>query len=184
VSNQKLPSWSEIKTGLKALDEKEMVQIVRDLYHLSKENKVFLASRFGVGDQESLLRPYKAAIRRQFNPDRGFPKLNLTAARKALTDFKKAGPRMEDVAELLVYYVEQGVACTLQYGDIHERFYSSLESAFDEAIDLISGSGVSSLIEKFRPRLQAIVSDTVNIGWGFHDHLEDVLDNEYPGDGD
>ncbi len=161
-----------------------MVQIVRDLYHLSKENKVFLASRFGIGDQESLLEPYKRAIRRQFNPDRGLPKINLAAARKALNDLKKADSRLESVAELLVYYVEQGVACTRQYGDIHAEFYSSLESAFEEAIDLISGSGASHLIEKFRPRLRAIVSDTVNIGWGFHNHLEGIFYKEYPGEED
>lgn len=73
MSSQKPPSWSEIKTGLKRLDEKEMVQIIRDLFHLSRENKVFLASRFGIGNQDSLLEPYKRTIRREFNPDRGFP---------------------------------------------------------------------------------------------------------------
>ena len=116
MSSQKLPSWSEIKTGLQYVDEKELIKIIRDLYQLSKENKIFLASRMGIGDQESLLEPYKRAIRREFYPDRGLPRLNLAAARKALNDFKKVNANTEAIAELLVYYVEQGVACTLEYG--------------------------------------------------------------------
>ena len=180
MSSQKLPTWSEIKTGLQYLDEKELIKIIRDLYQFSKENKIFLASRMGIGDQESLLEPYKRAIRREFYPDRGFPRLNLAAARKALNDFEKVNPSVEAIAELLVYYVEQGVACTLEYGDIHEQFYRSLESAFVEAVALIRESGAEELIDKFSPRLRDIVSDTANIGWGFHDYLEEVFYNEYP----
>ena len=180
MSSQKLPSWSEIKTGLQYLDEKDLIKIIRDLYLFSKENKIFLSSRMGIGDQESLIEPYKRAIRREFYPDRGFPRLNLAAARKALNDFKRFNSRLETVVELLVYYVEQGVSCTLEYGDIHEQFYRSLESAFVEAIALIRESGTSQLIEKFRPRVRDIVSDTVNIGWGFHAYLKEVFYNEYP----
>lgn len=180
MSSQRLPTWSEIKTGLQYLEEKELIEIIRDLYQFRKENKIFLASRMGIGHQESLLEPYERAIRREFYPDRGFPRLNLAAARKALNDSKKANPSAEAIAELLIYYVERGVACTLEYGDIHEQFYRSLESAFVEAVALIRESGAEELIEKFRPRLRDIVSDTANIGWGFHDYLKDVLYNEYP----
>jgi hypothetical protein len=180
VSSQKLPPWSEIKGGLQHLDQKEMIKLIRDLYQLSKENRIFLTSRMGICDQEPLLEPYKRAIRREFYPDRGLPRLNLAAARKALNDFKRINPQLETVAELLVYFVEQGVACTREYGDIHAQFYSSLESAFVEAITLIRESEDEQIIEKFRPRLREIVADTVNIGWGFHDYLQDVFYNEYP----
>lgn len=182
MRSQKLPSWSQIKAGLQEQDDKELMKIIRDLFQLSKENKIFLASRMGIGDQESLLEPYKRAIRREFYPDRGLPRLDLVAARKALNDFKKLNPRLETVAELLVYYVEQGVACTLEYGDIHAQFYSSLESAFEEAIVLIKRSKAPQLIEGLYTRLEDIVSDTVNIGWGFHDYLKEVFHNEYPKD--
>ncbi|MHC1744025.1 MAG: hypothetical protein AB9873_13470 [Syntrophobacteraceae bacterium] len=180
MTPQRLPSWSEIKAGLQDVNEKGLTKIIRDLYQLSKENQIFLASRMGIGDQDVMLEPYRRAIRRQFNPNRGFPKLNMAAARKVLTDFKRVNFRLEAMAELLVYYVEQGVACTLQYGDIHERFYSNLSSAFDEATVLIRESGDPRLIEKFRPRFKDIVADTIDIGWGFHDYLKEVYYNEYP----
>jgi hypothetical protein len=180
VNGQKLPTWSEIKAVLESLDEKERMKIIRDLYQLSKENKIFLASRAGIADRESLLAPYKRAIRREFYPDRGYPRLNLASARKALNDFKKVNPGLEDLAELQVYYVEQGVACTLEYGDIHAQFYESLSSAFADAVKLIGESGTEEVIEKLRPRLGEIVSATVDIGWGFHDGLKYVFENEYP----
>jgi hypothetical protein len=180
MSTPKLPPWSEIKAGLRHIDEQGLVSMIRDLYQLSKENKIFLASRMGIGEPEAMLEPYRRDIRRQFNPDRGFPKLDLAAARKVLNDFRRVSSHVEATAELLVYYVEQGVICTLNYGDIHEQFYRSLESAFVEAATLIRESGDPRLTGRFRPRLRGIVSDTVDIGWGFHDYLQDVYWNEYP----
>lgn len=176
----KLPAWTAIKTTLRHVDEKGLVNIIADLYQLSKENKIFLASRLGIGDLEAILDPYRRAIRRQFNPDRGFPKLDMAAARKVLSDFRRVSFRVEAMAELLVYYVEQGVVCTLNYGDIHEQFYRSLESAFLEAATLIRKSGDPGFVEGIRPRLKRIVSDTIDIGWGFHDYLQAVYWNEYP----
>jgi len=165
---------------LSSLDDKELLNIIRDLYGLNADNKVFLASRLGIGDYQSLVEPYRRAIRREFNPDRGFPRLDIAAARKALNDFKRASADSKAVADLMVFYVEQGVACTLQYGDIDEHFYDSLESVFSEVVTLISETGDSEMTNEFRPRLDRIVNNTGSIGWGFHDYLSEVFYNKYP----
>jgi hypothetical protein len=180
MGRKKLPTWSQIKARLSYLEKDDLLNVIRDLHHLNQDNKVFLASCLMLDDAEGLVEPYRRAIRREFNPDRGLPGLNIRAARKALTDFKKASANRRVVADLMVYYVEQGVVCTLEYGDIHEGFYNSLGSVFREAIALISGIGDAELIEEFRPRLKRIVADTGGIGWGFHDFLADVYENEYP----
>ncbi len=81
---------------------------------------------------------------------------------------------------MLVYYVEQGVACTCQYGDIHQTFYISLESAFEEAVGLVCKTGSTEIAEEFRSRMERIVADTSNVGWGFHDSLLEVFYSDYP----
>jgi hypothetical protein len=174
------PSWSQIKSQLSAFEKEDLLNLIRDLYQLNTDNKVMLATRFAATSSDDLAEPYKRAIRREFNPDRGLPRLNIGAARRALTSFKKASASQEAVIDMLIYYVEQGVACTNQYGDIHEQFYSSLESAFEEAIKLILKTSSSEIAEAFRPRLQNIVSDTSNVGWGFHDYLSEVFHDAYP----
>ena len=180
MSKQKSLTWSQLKTKLSDTSQQQLLDIIRDLYNLNPDNKVFLSSHLQVGDPRDLSEPYRREIRNQFNPDRGFPKLNLKAARKALNDFKKASADPRAVADLMVYYVEQGVHCTLQYGDIDEGFYSSLESVFTDAIEVITKTGDAEIIAEFYPRLERIVRDTSGIGWGFHDYLDDTFYSEYP----
>ncbi len=80
----------------------------------------------------------------------------------------------------MIYYVEQGVICTNNYGDIDENFYGSLESMYEDAVVLLSRLNSYELIEQFRPRLRKIVRDTSGIGWGFHDQLSDIYYNQFP----
>jgi hypothetical protein len=180
MEKQKSPTWSQVKKQLANLEAKELLDIIGQLYKLNQDNKVFLTSQFGHGDAEQLAEPYRRAIKREFNPDRGYPRLNLGAARKALNNFKKSSADPVAVIDMLVFYVEQGVICTNNYGDINENFYSSLESAYAEAVTLLKRVGNPELFEQFRPRLRRIVRDTSGIGWGFHDQLSDIYYTEYP----
>ncbi|MFN8486623.1 MAG: DUF6155 family protein [Caldilineaceae bacterium] len=176
----KPPTWTTIKRALADLDQAALIELVRDLYQLNNDNKVFLSTRFTSVDVQTLAEPYRKAIREQFNPARGFPKLNLRSARKALNDFKKACSDPTAVADLLIYYVEQGVICTKNYGDIDENFYSSLESVYDEAITVIVKQNDAALAEQFYARMRRIVRDTSGMGWGFHDYLAEEFHSRYP----
>jgi hypothetical protein len=180
MSKKKSLTWSQVKAKLSGVSQQELLDIIRDLYKLNPDNKVFLSSHLHIGDPQDLSEPYRRKIRNEFNPDRGFPKLNLKAARKALNDFKKASADPRAVVDLMAYYVEQGVQCTLQYGDIDEGFYSSLESVFTDAIAVIKKTGDTEIIAEFYPRLEQIVWDTSGIGWGFYDYLQDIFYSEYP----
>jgi hypothetical protein len=150
-----------------SLDKDDLVKVIQDLYHLNNDNKLFLNTHLGMGDSETLAQPYRKTIKQVFNPDRGFPSLSVHSARKALYDFRKASANPEAIVDMMVYYVEQGVTCTLNYGDINEAFYNSLEGVFENAIALIKKTGDPELIEAFRPRVKRIVAKTSGIGWGF-----------------
>jgi hypothetical protein len=174
------PSWSRIRSHLLTLSKDDLLKVIQDLYQLNNDNKVFLNSHLGIGDAETLAQPYRKTIKQVFNPDRGFPSLSLRTAQKALNDFRKASANPEAIVDMRLYYVEQGVACTLNYGDINEAFYNSLEGVFEDAIVLINKTGNAEMIETFRPRIKRIVANTSGIGWGFHDFLSDVYDTHYP----
>lgn len=164
-------SWSQLKPHLQRLTKDELVQILRDLYRLNADNKVFLATRFLATTGAEMAEPYRKIIRQVFNPDRGEPSLQLGAARKALNDFKKACADPLAVIDFMLYYVEQGVICTNTYGDIHAAFYDSLLSVFDNAMDALARIDDMDARERFRPRINNIIRDTAGMGWGFHDGL-------------
>jgi hypothetical protein len=176
----KPPTWTHLKQALSDYEKPELLRLLQELYNLNADNKLFLASRLIETDLEALAEPYRKAIQAEFNPRSGFPRLNLRAARKAINDFKKACHDPTAIADLMIFYVEQGVICTNTYGDISEGFYNSLESVYAEALKVITSTGDPGVIETFRPRLRQIVRNTSSIGWGFHDEVSRLSEEEYP----
>lgn len=95
-------------------------------------------------------------------------KLKLREARKAVTDFKKLSPTENDIADVMLFYVECGVDFTNTFGDIDEPFYNSIAGMFHDACKYIKTNGIQA---QFKQRCKKIVDDARNTGWGFHDEL-------------
>ncbi|MBU4223059.1 MAG: hypothetical protein KKA10_15820 [Euryarchaeota archaeon] len=117
-----------------------------------------------------LLKYYKMKISKALDSN------DFTAAKKAISDFKKASPDRENLIDLMVYYVEQGTEITLDCGDMYEDFYTKLENVYIDAIKFLNEWGDTKLIEKFRPRMEILVNKTEDVGWGYHDVLWDWYD--------
>lgn len=174
------PTWSHLKPHLQRLERAELLALLRELYALNADNKVFLSTRLLSGTPDEIAEPYRQIIRQVFNPDRGLPSLRLSVARKALNDFKKASRDPLLTIDLMLFYVEQGVICTNTYGDINESFYRSLVSAYHSAAQLAMEIKDPDLVDALQPRFQEIVGDTQNMGWGFHEALIDVYTGVLP----
>lgn len=180
MPTQSTPTFSHLKPHLQRLEKDEPLQLLRELYALNADNKLFLATRFLATTPEEMAEPYRKIIRQVFYPNRGAPSLDLSAARKALNDFKKVCADQIAVVDFMLFYVEQGVICTNTYGDIDAPFYNSLVSVYRKAAELAAKIANPDVVEPFRPRFLKIVWDTGNIGWGFHDDLSDIYDNILP----
>ncbi len=167
--------WSAARKHLATWDKPALIALVKDLYDSAAGNRDFIQARCqaenGGGE---VLESYRSKIVEQFFPKRGFGKLKLGEARKAIRDYKKATGNIPGTAELLMTYVENGVAFTNEFGDIDERFYSSVESALDELASLLR-RGARELYPQFSERLAKIEQETDGIGWGFHDFIVEVV---------
>ena len=71
----------------------------------------------------------------------------------------------------MLSYVECGIEFTNLYGDIDERFYSSLESMFADFVKLLNSMKDDAFFHRQANRLQTIFTDTCNIGWGFPEEM-------------
>jgi len=174
---------TQLKKHLKSLTHKELVDIIAGVYKFNREARNFIASRI-MGEEviDVLQEHYKKIITNEFFPDRGFGKLRLSVAKKAISDFKKICNDEERIMDLMTHYVEMGVEFTCTYGDINEAFYNSVESVFANIIEMLGKVNDEKIIEKFQPRLKAIVYGTGGIGWGFHDYLSDLYDEFFEGE--
>jgi len=159
---------------IRNLSKGELIKLVAELVNLRGENRAYVEAKFAKPSElPTAIEHYKKIIENEFFPKRGDPKMRLTVAKKAITDFKKATNSLEGVLDLMTFYVETGTKFTNTYGDIDEQFYTSMESTFWEVVETLNRTNDTELTWKFRPRLKAIVDDTKGIGWGYYDSLSD-----------
>ncbi|MBI5572912.1 MAG: hypothetical protein HY914_23415 [Desulfomonile tiedjei] len=151
------------------MDQKQLVQLVGDLYRLSKENREFLHTRFEAGDDP--LAPYKKTIRESMYPDvyKNKP-IQISKAKDAIRRYSKAVGDPLGEAELMTLFVECGNSFTVEFGDIDEGFYSALNFMYKRTIEKMLSLPVEQRSD-FRNRLEEIMTSSSNIGWGYHDEL-------------
>lgn len=160
---------NELKKQLKQFEQKELIDLVVEMYKMNKEVQNYLNSKF-LGDEaiENLFRLSRKKIENEFFPDRGDPKLRLAEAKKEISTFKKVTNDEKRTVDLMLYYVEQGVEFTCTYGDISEGFYSSMVKMFDQVASHCDQD--EELYKEFSERLEHVVSVAPE-GWWFQDAL-------------
>jgi hypothetical protein len=160
-------SPSQLKKALVEETPRELIDEILFVHKTYAQAKDYFTAKFGDG-VGAVIEQYKEVVKNEFYPKRGEGKLRLAIAKKAISDFKKIATSQESVINIMLFYVEQGVRFTDEYGDINERFYISMETVFEEALKLMVKH---KLIEGFRPRCDWIVGNACD-GWGFREGLE------------
>jgi len=116
--------WSAVRRQIADWPKPALIALVKDLHDASPENRDFPRARFDAENSGGeALEKYRRKIIEQFFPRRGFGKLKLAEARKAIRDYRKATGNVAGTIDLLLTYVENGTEFTQQFGDINEPYY-------------------------------------------------------------
>ena len=173
---------AQIKKELCALQSRTLVSVIMELYDAYPDVKENLDARFAQDKAESgamLLEKYKRIIQDEYFPSKGVEKCRVCVCKKAIADFKKLKPAARDIAELMIFFVEQGCRYTSEYGDMWESFYTSFENNYHAALEFVFKNGLQ---DEFKGRLKECLHLTENCGWGFNDTLGDFFYEFYPPD--
>lgn len=174
-------SKNALAKQLQSRAQPELVDMIMRLYSAIPEAADYLIIELGGEDYElELLAKAKKKVRNEFFPARGLGRLSLSIAKAAIKDFGRVSKNPANYIDLQLYYVECGVEYTNTYGDIDERFYNSMESVYQDVIDMLENMDDEEMIRRFHDRLRAAVDDTSNIGWGFHDYLTEAYYQVFP----
>ena len=169
---QKKPCWGDIETSIEQFEKNQLVDLIRDLYRLSPENKDFFHTRFSTGE-DSLPR-YKKIIQNSIHPYlEDHEPLEIEKANDAINRYSKAVDDPIGEAELRIFYVECGNNFTLSYGDIDEDFYDALLDMYEYAIETVLETPPDKQ-KDYQERLKAIMDSASHIGWGYGDGLGDL----------
>lgn len=99
---------------------------------------------------------------------------NYLFSQTGLSDYEeiwKLVPDPHAIADLMLYYVEQGCSLTAQFGDYEEPFYTALENNFNKAIKFVVQN---CLLPEFAPRMKKMIESVECCGYGFPDTLWDM----------
>lgn len=161
----------KLKEYLQRQEQDSLLDEILMLYKTFDVVKEYYDSRLEPNAPHDIAQKYKKILEEQFCPKKGFPKFKYSVARKAISDFKKVCSDYLNVLDLQLTYVEYGVTCTLDYGDIDEQFYNSMVSMFEKTLKDIEEYGV---LKNFQERCVNIHVRTQNMGWGFGDAIESL----------
>ena len=166
-----------ISAHLKSLSPKELIKEIATLRKLFPQVREYYQAKLSETGETELLEKAKKTVRNEFFPVRGYGRARLAQANKAIHDFLKLSKNPVLLADLLLHYVENGVAFTAAYGDIDEPFYTGMENMYEKAARHIAAH---NLQDQFMTRLKKVVTNTKDMGWGFNDSLEYIFTNCFP----
>ncbi|MFI5090660.1 MAG: hypothetical protein ACHP7P_11430 [Terriglobales bacterium] len=165
------PGWSDIKSRILDWDRAGLIALIQDLYAASKDNQVFLHTRFALGGD--VLEPYKRTIERWLWPDvLKNQNSSISTAKKAISDYKKAHGQPEALAELMVFFCEQAAGFSQDVG-IDEGYALALMRMFEQALKV-----VRTLPAEQRESLMARLYEVRGIsdfGYGVGDEMDYLL---------
>lgn len=175
---------------LDSLDKKDLLELVKGLASLSEDSDAYVhAFLHREHCPEVSLEKYKKIIDRALLYDPGSiyesadNDYDLEKCEKTLKAYWSASKmNKHGYVELLVYTIEEANKITLDYGDIDEGYYESIEEWYDEAAQLITtlygtGSGVAPFVE----RMEKVYLSTAGIGWGYYDTLAEIYLSQLDG---
>lgn len=162
---------TDLKKQLNSMEKRELVALISKLYKGSKQAQSIVDIELcGAPAENLLVANCKAKIHTAFWDSR----LSLKNARTAISDFKKASKNKENIAELMLFYVECGVEFTNMYGDVDEAFYNSIASMFSDFVDVLNSLDSSAYYHRNAERILQVCQNADCVGWGFPEELWDI----------
>ena len=162
---------TDLKKQLSLMEKEELVNLICRLYKGSTQSRDMLDIELCGNDAE---RQVVEECKKQISKSFLIQNFSLKSAKKVISDFKKICHNKENLAELMLYYVECGVEFTNTYGDINESFYYSIETMYRNFVNKINSFTDDSYYIKNKKRIDEVYYSSLDIGWGFGDEIEDI----------
>ncbi|MDR3108815.1 MAG: hypothetical protein LBU65_03890 [Planctomycetaceae bacterium] len=173
-------AWKAVSRLLCNLNEKEMLALFQELYHLSSNNAELIEARFKLQGNGDLLSDYRKKILYEFDDyhiqhkdGENHPKMSY--CKKLIRDYKKGTGDLAGTLELMTTFQEAGAKFTMDYGDMDDRFYDSLMSGMDEIVKILIGEG-KFLFPAYQGRLHKLLQLIYQqCGYGYCDWIQDAV---------
>lgn len=169
---------NDFKRYLNTKTTAELKAELVDLFKTFKNVKEFYAAKLQPDTEADIASYYKKIIENEFAiRSSGQVSLKFSVMRKAIADFQKVARDPQNVVELMMTVVEEGIGFTLSCGDISAGFYNSLATMFRKEVQYILEN---NLVLAFQDQCLEAVEASRDIGWGFGDEMAEIYEGGFP----
>ena len=167
-------SWTRLREQLTRLEPSQLLDLLRDLFQRSAENRRFLTAKLAGEDAAGALEDYRERIQAAFAGGDPPQPPRLGEGRKAIRDYRKATSDLEGTADLMLAYVEAGTDYSRQHGDMSEAYYHSLGIVLRDLAAALHDT--PALLTPLRPRLGALRLSSRRVGWTWGAYVAEIVD--------
>jgi hypothetical protein len=168
----RVTGWGPIKAKLKDLSASDLVNLMRDLYQASPENRQFFRGRLlhSPADLES----YRHKVADAVFPDpfRNKP-VRMGEAERVIRHYRLSTGDESGAVDLMLVLVEAGTEQAVDLGYANEGYFASLERVLESVV-----GALPSVPEAERPaiveRLRQLTARAASTGWGYGDAVRDI----------
>ena len=178
-ARQKREGFAAFRASLSKQSSAQLVQLIGELYQLSRENQRFLLAR--LGEPATQLGVYRQLVTDAMFPDplRKGAEVRIADAKRAISQYERATRDGAGTLELMLTFVEQGTAFGADVGYGDDGFFSSLERMLSRTLERFRKSA-SEIQQAIKPRLLDLPRAARDIGWGYGDFVADAVAQAVP----
>ena len=136
-------------------------------------------SEFEQPESEINIRPYRHRILAEFErtDEWGTPEdPNMIGAYRAIQEYANRSGDVEGILDLQLTFVEGGTGYALRYGDINQPYCEAVEMVLDDFVALAREYPALYKRAELTIRLQNLVEDAEQIGWGYGDSVREQIE--------
>jgi len=168
--------WPDIQPQLNRLSQAELIDLLRELFEYSGENRMLLRLRMPATSGGDALAAYQQQVREVTFPANLHDFPNISRARQLIHSYRQATGDLAGTIELLLTCLEAGTAGSNELGGIDAAFYADLETVLDDLVTLFEAPAVQSSYLQHAQRLQNLARASSNIGWGYGAYVPDQIE--------
>lgn len=166
--------WSELKKSLQEADQKELINLLHDLYKNSVDNRRFITARYATKEDESkILEAYrKKVINVYYHPRGAASQPRYSVAKKAINDYFEASGDIKGTMDLALTLVENVMKYIHEFSGIDEASRVGGSDMIEKFCELARTEEGQKFYPYFRERLHKLYMDSEDSPYGIGDNLQ------------
>lgn len=176
--------WSELKKLMQEADQKELINLLHDLYKNSADNRRYITARYAKAEGGSeILEAYrKKVINVYFHPRGAASQPHYLVAKKAINDYFEASGDIKGTMDLALTLVENVMKYLHEFSGIDKASFVGGSDMMEKFCELIRTEEGQIFYPYFRERLQKLYRDSEDSLYGLGDNLRyyiSTLDDDF-----